>query len=286
VEKRFDNSTLSDEQLFFPNRTTIASFPGGKSDKKKHLPLYLSIPKKIHYFVEPFAGLGNVFITISPRVSQVWLNDKDPEIFALLSCLNDFSLLEKLIEFVKSLEPIEKDDYYQWKESNPATTLERAIRRLVILNCSPNGAGGGYSNAKAHRKWYENKPSIWHIIHRIFQEKRVKITNFGYEDIIGSLSRNEETNGSFLYLDPPYYDVAQKGSLYGKKFNQIDIYLLKELLSDLSLHWLLSNRDTPTVREVFSQFHILGYNTYNDMNNTRNKNPELLISNKPLCPGK
>ena len=282
MEKMLDNSRLLDEQLFLPKRTTIASFPGGKSDKKKHLPLYLSFPKHIEYFVEPFAGLANVFIALSPQISQVWLNDKDPEIFSLLSCMQDSTLLQQLIESIKSLEPVTRDDYYHWKQFNPSKTLDRAIRRLVILNCSPNGAGGGYSHEKAHRKWYQNKPKMWRFIHQIFENKKVRITNFDYEKIIVSLSPDDDLIDYFLYLDPPYYDVAQKGSLYGKKYNQIDIDKLKDLLTSLPIHWLLSNRDTPLIREIFNQFYILDYNTYNDMNNTQKGNPELLISNHPL----
>ncbi len=277
-----DSSGLKNEKLFFPRRTTIASFPGGKSDVKKHLPLYSSIPIKVDYLVEPFAGLANVFISISPRVSRVWLNDKDPEIYSLLHCINDSSLLPQLIEYIKSLEPIDKADYYHWKESNPSELLERAVRRLVILNCSPNGAGGGYSREKAHRKWYQNKPKLWFTIQQIFHKKYVRITNLDYEEILNSFSHVEHEKKYFLYLDPPYYDVAQKGSLYGKKFNLIDLKELKSLLAPLSIHWLLSNRDTPRVREIFREFHLFGYNTYNDMNNTKSNNPELLISNRPF----
>ena len=86
---------IKDEKLFYPKRTTIASFPGGKSDRKKHAPLYKSFPARIPYLIEPFAGLANVFITISPRISRAWLNDKDPEIYSLLVCLKDQSLGEQ-----------------------------------------------------------------------------------------------------------------------------------------------------------------------------------------------
>ncbi|MHA1975406.1 MAG: DNA adenine methylase [Candidatus Hodarchaeales archaeon] len=282
MEKILDFSSFSNKELFYPKRTTIASYPGGKSDKKKHLPLYLSIPKSIDYLIEPFAGLANVFITISPRVSRVWLNDKDPEIYSLLNCINDPILLHQLTEYVKSLEPIEKDSYYHWKQLVPSKTLDRAMRRLVILNCSPNGAGGGYSKEKAHRKWYRNKPLIWQEIHQILSEKEVRITNLDYKEVLSTLTQIESTDNSFLYLDPPYYNVAQKGSLYGKKFNQIDIVSLRTLLAPVTIHWLLSNRDSPDVRDIFSQFHLFGYNTYNDMNNTKKSNPELLVSNQPL----
>ncbi|MFX1256044.1 MAG: DNA adenine methylase [Promethearchaeota archaeon] len=270
--------------MLLESRLTIASYPGGKSDKKKHQPLFQAVPLNISYLVEPFAGLANFFLVVSPRVKQVWLNDKDPEVFALLKCIKEPDLLDKLIEYIHSINPVERDEYYQWKKSNPRELLEQAVRRLVILNCSPNGAGGGYSNLKAHRKWYTNKPKAWKQIHAIFAEKKVEITNWDYLEVFKSLNDFKDKEAIFLYLDPPYFDVAQRGSLYGRGFNTIDWEELKTLLRDLPSHWILSNRDIKDMRDLFSEpeFHILRYNTYNDMNNTQNKNPELIVSNKPL----
>ena len=180
------------------------------------------------------------------------------------------------------LEPVTRDDYYHWKQRKIKSTLEFAVRRLVILNCSPNGAGGGYSSEKAHRKWYQNKPKVWKIIHNIFSEKDLKITNQDYDKVLSSIEDVKPTQGYFCYLDPPYFDVAKRGNLYGKNYNQIDLKRLIEELSTLSLHWILSNRDSPEVRDYCQEFNLVGYNTYNDMNNTRNKNPELLVSNLPF----
>ncbi|MCK4847959.1 MAG: DNA adenine methylase, partial [Candidatus Heimdallarchaeota archaeon] len=234
--------------LFYPKRTTIASFPGGKSDRKKHQSLYRSIPRKISYLVEPFAGLANFFIVISPRVSHVWLNDKDPEIYSLLRCLNDLTLLEELIEMVKSLEPVEKDDYYEWKGTDPSSkTIIQAVRRLVILNCSVNGAGGGYSTEKAFRKWYRNKPKIWNEIHQLFTKKQVKITNMDYSKVFEIIRKSPMQKGSFIYLDPPYDSVAQQGRLYGKDYNLVDWKQLKSDLTGVNTPWILSNRDTPEI---------------------------------------
>ena len=63
--------------MLLESRLTIASYPGGKSDKKKHQPLFQAVPLDISYLIEPFAGLANFFLVVSPRVKQVWLNDKD-----------------------------------------------------------------------------------------------------------------------------------------------------------------------------------------------------------------
>ena len=279
MKENFKHS-LKEKNLFYPKRTTIASFPGGKSDRKKHKPLFSSVPRKISYLIEPFAGLANFFIVISPRVRKVWLNDKDPEIYSLLQCLKDVELLKVLIEQIKSLEPVEKEDYYEWKGVNPKDMVSLAVRRLIILNCSVNGAGGGYSKEKSNRKWYQNKPKIWYEIHQLLTKKDAKITNLDYNEVFSLIRKSPSQESPFIYLDPPYDSVAQQGKLYGKDYNLINWSQLKEVLLGQDTHWILSNRDSPEIRVVFSNFHQYAYNTYNDMNNTPNKNPELLISNR------
>ncbi|MFW9853680.1 MAG: DNA adenine methylase [Candidatus Thorarchaeota archaeon] len=273
---------LMDQSLFLTSRKTIASYPGGKSDRRKHSTLFLSVPDRIPYLIEPFAGLANFFLVLSPRVSRAWLNDKDPEIFSILKSIQDPYLLSKLIDQVKSIEPIERDDYYAWKSSTPDEILERAIKRLIVLNCSPNGAGGGYSREKAHRNWYRSKPPVWRFIHKIFREKEVRITNWDYSKVLTALADGLRPRSSFCYLDPPYIEVAKSGNLYGKLYNIVDWGLLKFHLNQVQCHWILSNRDDARIHELFTGYHILQYNTYNDMNNTLGNNPEMLVSNLPF----
>ena len=208
---------------------TIASYPGGKSNKKKHKILYQSIPKNIHYLVDLFTGLSNFYLGINKRTKFALLDDLDSEVYSLLLCIKDKELLNKLINQVKKIQPIEKKDYYFWKSFKPTSELEKAIRLLVILNCSPNGAGGGYSNEKAHRHWYTNKIPIWKEICKLFQ--KTQITNFDYtlilEDIIAG-----KTKVDLLYLDPPYFKVAENDKLY-RNYNSIDLDKFKTYLSKI-----------------------------------------------------
>ncbi|MHA2362814.1 MAG: DNA adenine methylase [Candidatus Hodarchaeales archaeon] len=272
------NSFRKNNKIFQSSRFTIASYPGGKSDRKKHLTLYNVIPSKIDNLVEPFVGLANFYFVISPRVKSAWLNDKNTDVYALLSCIQNSTLLDELTSWIHSINPIEREDYYEWKHKNPTELIERAVRLLVILNCSPNGAGGGYSSEKAHRKWYENKPKIWLKLSEKLQN--IHLTNKDYKEVLNSIIDSNEIN-SFIYLDPPYYEVAKKGNLY-REHNIIDWKEFKEILDKLENHWIMSNRDCSEMREFFNDYYQNNYNTYNDMNNTKSKNPELLISNNPL----
>jgi DNA adenine methylase len=264
-------------KIKFSSRMTIASYPGGKSGKK-HLPLYSVIPTRIDMLIEPFSGLANFYFTISSRVRLAWLNDKDKDVYSLLKCIQKPFLLTKLIDWVQRINPIDRDDYYHWKRKKPTDIVERAVRLLIILNCSPNGAGGGYSKEKAHRKWYENKPKIWSYHSHLLQ--KTSISNLDYKKVLKEISKKDGKN-IFIYLDPPYFKVAKKGHLY-RNHNTINWQEFKKILGSFECHWLVSTRDCPEMQELFLEFYIHSYNTYNDMNNTKNGNPELLVSNKPL----
>lgn len=265
----------SNLNLFSSSRKTIASFPGGKSGKK-HLTLYSIIPTNIEYLVEPFAGLANFFFTIQSSVKMVWLNDININVYSLLNIIKNDNLLNTLINKLENIYPIEKEDYYFWKERKTEDEIENALQLIIILNCSPNGAGGGYSFEKAHRKWHINKPKIWKELSQLLQ--KAKITNKDYKDVLFEL-KEENLSNTLIYLDPPYHTVAQNGRLYSI-YNDIDWNEFKSLLDSIETHWIMSNRDNQQVRAIFDEYHMKSYNTYNDMNNKGKKNPELIISNK------
>jgi len=153
------------------------------------------------------------------------------------------------------------------------------MKQLVILNCSVNAAGGGYSKDKAHRQWYRRKEKVWLKIHDILTSRDVEVFNMNYTSFLDSLTLDDQT---LVYLDPPYFEVAKSGNLYGNGFNSIDASELSKRLDGLNCHWIMSNRYSPETEEMFSGYFTLKYNTYNDMNNRRGANPELLVSNYQL----
>jgi site-specific DNA-adenine methylase len=284
VLKAMKSHPIMGFNMRIPSKLTIASYPGAKNDTNKHKSLFCLVPPKIPFLIEPFCGLANFFIRISPKVEQAWLNDKDPEIFALLKCIQDSDLLKELNEYISVLPIIEREDYYQWKKKVSSSLLEQAIKRLIILNCSPNGAGGGYSFQKAHSNWYITKPDKLRLINKIFNRKPVEITNLDYSEVFKQQTAAVTDQELFWYLDPPYCHIGKKSNLYGKGMNKIDWPTLKSYLGELSDFWVLSNRDSLTIRDLFSEYYMFSYITSRYPNSTFQRNTELLISNYPIKP--
>jgi DNA adenine methylase len=68
----------------------------------------------------------------------------------------------------------------------------------------------------------------------------------------------------FVYLDPPYLPLSDTSKFYlytEKRFREPDLRELAAWCEDLTsrgVTWMLSNRDTPLVRELFGHARIVG----------------------------
>jgi DNA adenine methylase len=92
-----------------------------------------------------------------------------------------------------------------------------------------------------------------------------------------------ETN-DFVYLDPPY-DPSNFTAYTSKGFSredQIQLANISRKLSDRGCRVLLSNSDTPFIRELYSDFSIKEVDAQRAINSKGSKragHKELLISN-------
>ncbi len=70
-----------------------------------------------------------------------------------------------------------------------------------------------------------------------------------------------------MNLDPPYLPLSDTSKFFlytEKRFREPDLRDLAEScakLTDVGASWLLSNRDTPLVRELFADARIVGLTT-------------------------
>jgi len=98
-----------------------------------------------------------------------------------------------------------------------------------------------------------------------------------HEDFRESLSRAKA--GDFVYLDPPYLPLFSKPGVEkeptakfnkytAKVFGLADLMELAELCEELSsrdVRWIMSNRDSTGVRELFSAATIVGFTTHRSL---------------------
>jgi DNA adenine methylase len=100
--------------------------------------------------------------------------------------------------------------------------------------------------------------------------------------------------GDFVYLDPPYLKVSDTSKFNGytrRRFRAGDLAELAGVLTSLTsrgVRWLLSNRDSSDIRELFAGHEIVRLKVRRSVaaQNRRDvepsDSPEIIVSNRPL----
>ena len=253
---------------------TAAPYVGGKRIlAPKIIDRINAIPHRV--YAEPFVGMGGVFFRRNSAPTSEIINDYNGDI------ANFFRILQR--HYVHFMEMLRfqltcRSEFERLAASDPATLtdLERAARFLYLQRAAFGGklvsqTFGVSTTSGAHFN-VRKLGSILEAIHERLAD--VVIECLPYGDFIDRYDRRT----TFFYLDPPYWGIE---GYYGKSlFNRDDYEKLAAQLETIKGHFLLSLKDTPGVREVFSAFEITETSVvYTVRINQPKRARELLISN-------
>jgi DNA adenine methylase len=213
-------------------------------------------PTQFKSYYEPFLGGGSVFFSIRQRATgDIHLSDLNTELVNTWRAVRDFP--EK---FLDALEPYGSRNgekgYYSVREEAPIDPIERAARFFYLNQTSWNSL------------WRVNRWGVFNVpwgareFRGISQEELERVNailrpvNIDEKDFREALERPKK--GDFVYLDPPYLPISDTSKFAGyteKRFRMASLAELAEsceTLSSRGVSWVMSNRDTPMVRELFS----------------------------------
>lgn len=214
------------------------------------------VPAEFGRYHEPFLGAGAVFFAVAHRAKNgCQLADLNEELINVWTIVRD-----RPDAFLRALKHYEgKDserDYYRVRKTNPKGSTSRAARFFYLNQTSWNSL------------WRVNRWGVFNVPwgarpFRGIQRVELKRTSralqnvqIDHRDFRESLSHVQ--GGDFVYLDPPYLPVSDTSKFSGyteRRFRLGDLTELAELCLEMSkrnVKWVLSNRDTPRVRELFS----------------------------------
>lgn len=256
-----------------PTRKPFVRWAGGKT---RLLPRILPyVPGVIQNYHEPFLGGGAVFLACKPRITgQAYLSDLNDHLVSAWIALRDSpSELQPLLDWY--LENDGKDFYYDVRSTTPDSPLEKAARFLYLNGVSwnhlwrENSKTGAMNVPWGDRKFkgfsHSELAEITTILHG------VSISNSDFRE---SLSSARE--GDFVYLDPPYLPIFSKAGIEKEptaKFNKYtsktfelpDLIELAEIcakLTERGVNWIMSNRDTQVVRDLFAGYQIVSFTAH------------------------
>ncbi len=227
-----------------------APYLGGKRNLAKRIcALIAATPHRT--YVEPFVGMGGIFLRrdVRPRVEVI--NDISEDVATLFRVLQRHH--RAFLDMLK-WQICSRTEFERLRREDPTTLtdLERAARFLYLQRLAFGGKVEGRTFGIDRRtparfdvtKLRETLPDIHERL------AGVVIERLPYSEAI----RRYDGPDVLFYLDPPYWDCARD---YGAGvFERADFERLAEQLAGISGRFVLSINDTPGAREVFGRFDI------------------------------
>lgn len=223
-----------------------AAWLGGKRNLAKRICAVLADTPHTAY-VEPFIGMGGVFLRRSLRPPVEVINDLNGEIVTLFRVLQRFP--EALFRELQ-WRPAIRSEFNRLKETQDCDLLdiERAARFIYLQTLAFGGKVSGQN--------YGVSPTSPHNFDLTRIEPRLRrlhtrlagvvIENLDWLDLIGRYDRE----GTLFYLDPPYW--GGEADYGGGMFARGDFQRMADKLQAIEGRFILSINDRPEIRAMFA----------------------------------
>lgn len=244
-------------------------------------------------FHEPFLGGGAMYFALRQRISGVpHLHDLNDELVNVWQRVQQDpdALLDAIAYY---LENDSKEFYYEQRPAEPETLADRAARFVYLNQTSWNGLWRVNRWGKFNVPWGD----------RPFRGLARDVVLRTSDALIGATLTSDDFRetltkpkaGDFVYLDPPYLPISDTSKFYlytERRFRAPDLGELAMLCHDLTergVHWMMSNRDTEQVRDMFPDNEIVRFTTrrsvaaQNRKDVEENNSPEALVLGKGLA---
>ena len=232
----------------------FVKWAGGKT---RLLPSLLPhVPARFGRYHEPFLGGGAMLFAVGQRAPLgALVSDLNEELVTtwqvVQSCPTDLHAALAAYE--------ERDSeafYYEIRGERFTKPIDRAAHFVYLNRTSWNGLYRVNRWGEFNVPWGARNfraPSLESLVASSSSLEQVTVEVRDFRD---ALERAEL--GDFAYLDPPYLRISDTSKFNGyteRRFRLLDLVELSELLRALTARgvaWLLSNRDSAEMRELFA----------------------------------
>lgn len=257
------------------------------------------VPTNIRNYYEPFLGGGAVFLACASRVSgRSHLADLNEHLVAAWVAMRDHqSELRPLLD--RYLANDSKEFYYEVRSATPIGLVEKAARFLYLNAVSwnhlwrENSRTGAMNAPWGDRQFKAMGEATMKSIGEVLA--RADIAAADFREMLDSATR-----GDFVYLDPPYLPVftqphlekeptAKFNKYTAKTFEMSDLIALAEICADLSrrgVRWVMSNRDTASVSDLFPGAEIIRFTTHRSLAAQSRREVEAHLSPEAIIIGR
>jgi DNA adenine methylase len=266
----------------------IVKWAGGKRNLRQQL---LSLaPETFATYFEPFLGGGAFFFSLAP--ARAMLGDANRELIQVYEAIRDDP--QTVMEELDAMQAhvLDAEFYYATRAAPAASSCFRRAAQFIYLNKTCyNGLyrvnRAGQFNVPFGR--YASPPALYQRENLLRVSGLLRQAQLSCGDFADVLERAGK--GDFAYLDPPYVPISRTASFTrytAGAFAEPEQRRLSDVVATLSRRGcrvLLSNSDTPLVRQLYSGYHIDTVYTSRNINSDsrgRQKIAELAIRNYAL----
>jgi DNA adenine methylase len=219
-------------------------YAGGKFYARK---LILQCIPRHEAYIEPFAGGASIFFA-KPKVKHNWLNDIDKELINCLVCIRDFP--SELVQRLRGERATKERHFFYKNIFKPKNKLERAVRWFYLNRTSYSGIMNMQNCFFGYGEKYSKRPENWPrtIMDSSNKLRGVRLTSQDFEVVI-----DKSPPGSFLFIDPPYFN-ADQDKFYTHKFIRKDHDRLVKTIrrNGHRLKFLLTYDNSDEIKKLYS----------------------------------
>jgi DNA adenine methylase len=250
-----------------PKPQPFLKWAGGKGQLLDQYEAYFpQTPLRGYY--EPFVGSGAVFFRLRERglFETYGLSDLNAELLTCYRVVRDH--VEDLITRLREHKARHSREYYyalrsrdrapSWPDASP---VERAARLIYLNKTCYNGLW------RVNQQGYFNVPMGRYANPDIANQDRLLAASHALQGVELAVSDFETMtekarSGDFVYFDPPYHPLSRTASFtsYAREdFGEDEQRQLAHAFAELDRRGcrvMLSNSDTPFVRELYQDFRI------------------------------
>lgn len=242
--------------------TPFVKWAGGKRQLLSQIEKRL--PPKFNTYIEPFVGGGAVFFYLQPKKAVI--NDLNEALINVYVQIRDHveELIGAIIPLDEKINQDKQEFYYKARELYNTKLLTHTYdieTAALFIFLNKHCFNGLY---RLNRKGLFNVPynrSVRpsYVKENLFcvssQLQAVKITCGDFEGIC-----QKAKSGDFLFLDSPYAPIKEDSfEAYTKEgFAEEEHRRLERVfreLTDKGCYCMLTNHDTPLIRELYGQFN-------------------------------
>jgi DNA adenine methylase len=262
----------------------VIKWAGGKSQLISAFAPYFPDRSEVRHYYEPFIGGAAVFFNFQHPRS--FLSDSNAELIELYQTVRD-----NVDGLIKALKKHRNDEAYFYKVraqiAAQLTPVERAARFIYLNKTCYNGLYRVNSQGQFNVPFGNYKsPNICDVsglqaANLALQSAELKVADFGAAVV-------KAATGDLVYFDPPYHPLSKTSSFTSytaARFDDAEQRRLASVYRELDRRGcraMLSNSDTPLIRELYRSFRlieVLANRAINSKADGRGKIVELLIIN-------